>query len=200
MTATQIFVLQIFINLLVFGLAARRYVLPLLRRLPFVEALTPLILAHALRTMGLAFLIPGVAGGELPQAFAAPGAYGDLLAVVLALLSVLALRRGWRGAPALVWVFSVLGLLDFVNAYAQGVRFDLIGSYPLGALWFIPTFAVPAFSVLHVLVIVVLVTRGHEYRLARRRERSVHHASLCARLTLDRSPAGNPLHRGWTKG
>lgn len=102
MTVTQIFVVQIAVSLLVFGLAARWYVLPALNQLPLVEALTLLTLTHALRTLGLVFLVPGTAGDTLPAAFAAPGAYGDLLAVLLALLSVLALRQGWRGALGLV--------------------------------------------------------------------------------------------------
>lgn len=169
MTVTQIFVVQIAVSLLVFGLAARWYVLPRLNQLPLVEALILLILPHALRTLGLAFLVPGSGGEFLPAAFAAPGAYGDLLAVVLALLSVLALRQEWRGAPVVVWLFSAAGLLDFANAYAQGIRFDLVASYPLGPLWFIPTYVVPAFLVLHLLVISLLARRGHEYVAAPRR-------------------------------
>jgi hypothetical protein len=61
------------------------------------------------------------------------------------------------------WLFSVVGLLDFANAYAQGIRYDLVASYPLGPLWFIPTYVVPAFIVLHLLVIGLLIRRGHEY-------------------------------------
>jgi hypothetical protein len=59
MTVTQIFIVQIAVSLLVFGLAARWYALPRVNRLPLVEALTLLILPHALRTLGLAFLVPG---------------------------------------------------------------------------------------------------------------------------------------------
>jgi hypothetical protein len=176
MTVTQIFVVQIAVSLLVFGLAARWYLLPALNRLPLVEALTLLTLPHALRTLGLVFLVPGTAGDTLPAAFAAPGAYGDLLAVVLALLSVLALRQGWRGALGLVWLLSILGLLDFANAYALGIRYDIVASYPLGPLWFIPTFAVPGFIVLHLLAIGLLTGRGHEYVAARRRALPAHQA------------------------
>jgi hypothetical protein len=176
MTVTQIFVVQIAVSLLVFGLVARWYLLPRLNRLPLVEALTLLMLPHALRTLGLAFLVPGSGGEFLPAAFAAPGAYGDLLAVVLALLGILALRRGWRGALAVVWLFSAVGLLDFANAYAQGIRFDLVASYPLGPLWFIPTYVVPAYIVLHLLVIGLLARRGHEYVAASRHALPVRHA------------------------
>jgi hypothetical protein len=38
--------------------------------------------------------------------------------------------------------------------------------YALRAVWFIPTFAVPAFVDLHLLAVWLLVTRGHEYERA----------------------------------
>jgi len=43
-------------------------------------------------------------------------AIGDLLAALLAFLGILALRREWRIAIPLVWVFNVEGPLDFLNA------------------------------------------------------------------------------------
>lgn len=163
MTPTQIFGLQVVLSLLTYGLAARWYLLPRLERLDLVAALTPLLLFHTLRTIGLVFLIPGVVGGPLPAAFAAPGAYGDLLTVGLAFLALVALRARWRGALPLVWLFTAVGLLDFVNAFAQGLRADIAAQYALGPGWFIPTFAVPAFTVAHLLVVRLLLTRGREY-------------------------------------
>jgi hypothetical protein len=56
-----------------------------------------------------------------------------------------------------------VGLLDFVNAFAQGLRADIAAQYALGPGWFIPTFAVPAFTVAPVLVVRLLLTRGREY-------------------------------------
>lgn len=167
MTPTQIFGLQVVLSLLTYGLAARWYVLPRLERLDLVAALTPLLLFHTLRTMGLVFLVPGVVGGPLPTAFAAPGAYGDLVTVGLAFLALLALRARWRGALLLVWLFTVVGLLDFVNAFAQGLRADSAAQYDLGPGWFIPTFAVPAFIVAHLLVVQLLLTHGREYAAPR---------------------------------
>lgn len=84
-----------------------------------------LTLFHTLRTMGLTFLIPGVVGGSLPDTFDVPGAYGDLLTVGLSFLALIALHARWRGALALVWLFSLVGLLDVVNAFAQGLRSDV---------------------------------------------------------------------------
>jgi hypothetical protein len=178
MTPTQIFGLQVALSLLTYGLAARWYVLPWLERLDLMAALTPLLLFHTLRTIGLVFLIPGVVGGPLPAAFAAPGAYGDLLTVGLAFLALAALRARWRVALALVWLFTVVGLLDFANAFAQGLRADIAAQYALGPGWFIPTFAVPAFTVAHLLVVRLLLTRGHEDETFRLSASVVAHKDL----------------------
>jgi len=167
MTPTQIFALQVALSLVTYGLAARWYVLPWLERLDLVAALTPLLLFHTLRTIGLVFLVPGVVGGSLPADFAAQGAYGDLLTVGLAFLALAALRARWRGALLLVWLFSIVGLLDFVNAFALGVRADIAAQEALGPGWFIPTFAVPAFTVAHVLAVRLLLTRSREYATPR---------------------------------
>lgn len=159
MTPTQIFGLQVLTSLLTYAMAARWLLSPWLAQRSLVDALTPLLLFHTLRTIGLVFLVPGIVGADLPRAFAEQGAYGDLLTVGLAWLGLVALRAGWPGARSVVWLFSVVGLLDFVNAFAQGLRSDLTAQYELGAAWFIPTFAVPAFAVTHVLVIQLLLSR-----------------------------------------
>ena len=63
----------------------------------------PLIFPHCFRYIGLVFLVSGVVASDMPQAFAVPAAYGDLLTTVLALIAVIALRAGWAIALLLVW-------------------------------------------------------------------------------------------------
>src|SRR5262245_47094264 len=106
MNNTSIFVLQIAANLLISGLVARWYVAPWLAKQTLVAALTPLLLFHMLRTIGVTFIVPGMAGTALPADFAVPGAYGDLLAVILASAALAALRFQQRFALALVWLFN----------------------------------------------------------------------------------------------
>ena len=130
--------------------------MPVLRSLPRASAFVPLLLFHSFRFVGLAFLIPGVTSQPLDARFANPAAYGDLLAAVLALLAILALRRGWRAAIAMVWIFNVEGTLDLLNAVAQGLRYmEDLGA--LGATFFIPTVAVPALLVSHVMIFMMLM-------------------------------------------
>lgn len=158
----MIFGLQVVINLALAGLVARWYLLPRLHTLPLHEALLPLLLFHTLRTMGIAFVIPAIAGQPLPAAFAVPGAIGDLLAVVLAFAAIIAIRRQWQYALAVVWVFNIEGTLDFVIAFAQGLRFDIAAQYHLGPLWFIPTFFVPAFFVTHMVMFALLLNHSRQ--------------------------------------
>jgi len=65
---------------LVFGLIARWYLWPAIKDRAPKTALTPLLLYACLRVNGLMFLMPGLVSRDLPRAFAAPTAYGDLAA------------------------------------------------------------------------------------------------------------------------
>jgi hypothetical protein len=151
----QIFGLQVVLSLLVYGLVARGYVTPRLAPLPLETALQPLLVLHAFRHVGMVFLVPNVVGSPLPAAFAVPAAYGDLLAGLLALAAIVALRAGAGFALPLTWLFNVVGLLDLINAFYQGLTRDV----QLGAAYFIPTFIVPALVITHLMMFRMLVRR-----------------------------------------
>ena len=155
MSVRAIFGLQVVLSLVVYSLIARWYVVPRLAALPLRDALTPLLLLHAFRYLGMVFLVPTVVGPALPAAFAVPAAYGDLLAALLALLAIAALRQAWPLAIPLVWLFNVEGTLDLVNAFYQGLRDNV----QLGAAYYIPTVAVPALFVTHAMIFAMLIRR-----------------------------------------
>jgi len=155
-TTFQIFGLQFLLSLIAYSLIAGWYIVPRLATLPLGAALTPLLFLHAFRHVGMVFLVPTVVGPALPAAFALPAAYGDLLAAVLALLAILGLRGQWRSARMLVWIFSVVGTVDLLNALYQGARLGV----ELGAAYYIPTFAVPALLVTHAMIFMRLVKRA----------------------------------------
>ena len=153
MNGQQIFGLQVLLSFLVYGLAARWYVAPRLAPLPLESALQPLLALHATRHIGMVFLVPTVVGPALPAAFAVPAAYGDLLAGGLALAAIVALRARSRIARPLTWIFSVVGLLDLLHAFYQGLAHDV----QLGAAYFIPTFVVPALVITHIMIVRMLI-------------------------------------------
>lgn len=82
--------------------------------------------------------------------------YGDLATAALALLALLALRRGLSLAIALVWVCVSVGMLDTVNAIIQSIRFSVF-TYPLGVNWLIVTMYVPALPVSSLLILLQLL-------------------------------------------
>ena len=142
-------------SLVVCGLIAAWLLAPWLAKQSRYEALFWLTLPHAFRHVGLVFLVPGVVVQPLPEAFANPAAYGDLLTGVLALLALVALRTNWAGALGLVWVFNIVGTVDLLNALRQAHAVP-----HLGAAWYIPTFLVPALLVTHYLIFARLLKRG----------------------------------------
>jgi len=158
MTTFQIFGLQFAMSLVLYALIAAWYVAPRLARLPLAQALQPLLFLHAFRYLGLVFLVPTVVGPALQPEFAVPAAYGDLLAALLALLALVALRGGWATAVPLAWLFNIVGALDLAYALYQGTRLQVL----LGAAYYIPTFAVPALLVTHAMIFTRLA--GHAGR------------------------------------
>jgi hypothetical protein len=157
MSNSEIFAVEGVGGLVVFTLIAVWFWAPRLSRLPPVDALTALLLLHAFRTVGLTMIVPEVGvDPNLPRSFAIPAAYGDLIAAILALLAIAALRTAIPHAAMFVWIFSLEGMGDLLNALVQGVRIDL-PSYQLGPTWYIFTMLVPALWVTHVMIVMILI-------------------------------------------
>jgi hypothetical protein len=141
------FFVSIAFSFIVWGIVTARYIWPKLRFRPRAEALRPLLILHSFRFIGLAFLVPGVVTADLPPAFAHPAAYGDVVAAVLALVSLLLLPSAAGTAGA--WIFSFWGSADLLNAFYQANHAALLPGQ-LGATYFIPTVVVPLLLVTHV--------------------------------------------------
>src|SRR6185312_12541685 len=102
MLPQTLFFISVAFGFIAWGIVAAQ-VWPVLRSRPRAEALRPLLTLHSFRFMGLAFLVPGVVSPDLPAGFAVPAAYGDLIAAMLALLSLLLLSS--RAGTVAIWVF-----------------------------------------------------------------------------------------------
>ena len=156
MDVQAIFVLQFSLSLVLWGLIAAWLLEPWCEKKSREEALFWLVLPHAFRYMGMVFLVPGVVAAPLRADFAMPAAYGDLVTAVLALLALVALRTGWAGALALVWVFNIVGTADLLNALRH---LDVVTDF--GAVWYIPTLYVPLLLVTHFMVFARLLKKKH---------------------------------------
>ncbi|HEY6327740.1 MAG TPA: hypothetical protein VI756_00265, partial [Blastocatellia bacterium] len=137
---------------LAWSVFAAQYIWPAISKRQRVEGLRPILVLHAFRYIGLAFLIPGVVSPELAGTVFAQGlAYGDLLSATLALAALAGLRT--KLSIPLVWIFNVVGTFDLLNAFYQGNHISLADTPGLlGAGYFIPIFGVPLLLVTHILV------------------------------------------------
>ena len=149
--------ISITLGLISYGLIAKWYLMPALKRMSRDQALVPLLLFHSFRYIGLGFLLSGVTAVALDPRFANPAAYGDLAAALLALAGIVALRQSWALAIPLIWVFNVVGLLDLLNAIFQGIRYT--NDADMGAMYLIPALIVPALIVSHFMIFALLLGR-----------------------------------------
>jgi hypothetical protein len=156
------FFASIAFSVIAWGIVTARYVWPELRLRQRADALRPLLVLHSFRFLGLSFLVPGVVSPDLPSAFAHSAAYGDIIAAVLALLSLLALPM--RAGLVIVWIFNLWGSADLFNAFYQGNASGLLAGQ-LGAAYFIPTFVVPFLLITHGLMFRILLQHQNESAL-----------------------------------
>jgi len=157
MTVEALFGLSVLMNFVAFGIVTGLYIWPRVRTLRREDALTALLVPHTFRFVGLSFLVPGVVAASLPSAFAAPAAYGDLIAALLAMAAIFALAKRVSWAIPLVWLFNVWGAGDLLNAFYQAQIRVGIGLGSLGAAFYVPTLVVPPLLVIHGLIFALLM-------------------------------------------
>jgi hypothetical protein len=148
------FFVSIAFSLVAWGIVTARYIWPELRLRSRAEALRPLLILHSFRFIGLAFLVPGVVSPDLPSAFAHSAAYGDIIAAILALFSLLLLPSASGVAAA--WIFTLWGFADILNAFYQANHAGLLAG-ELGAAFFLPTLIVPLLLITHGLTFRILL-------------------------------------------
>ena len=150
----NILTINLLLSTLVFWIAARIYLLPKLHEIQPQAVLLPILLLHGLRHLGLMFLAPGATYAGIPSQFAYPAAFGDLLAAILALLSIPAVLTGHWSARLLVWAFNVEGSLDLLAAITLATVYA--ASPYMGPAYWIPSFWVPALLVTHYITFLIL--------------------------------------------
>lgn len=145
----SILTVSLALSTLVFWLAARIYLVPQLGKFSVQAILTPILLLHSFRHLGLMFLAQGAVHDGMPAQFAYPAAFGDLLAAALAMAAILAGTPRW-----LVWLFNVVGTVDLLLAITLATVYGAPAF--MGAAYWIPAFWVPALLVTHYLTFVIL--------------------------------------------
>lgn len=157
MPAKDIFRIDMALGYLAWALCIATYVWPRLRAMDRVEAQRAIATFNSFRFFGLAFLLPGFVGPDLPQSFATTVAYGDLATGLLAILALLTVRVRFLFWP-LVWAFNLVGLADLIIDTGIAVRINLPSiAGQLGAGYAIPILYVPALFVIHLVAFRLLL-------------------------------------------
>ena len=160
MQAQDIFNIDMTLGYLAWALCIATYVWPRLRAMDQVGAHRAIATFNSFRFFGLAFLLPGFVGPNLPQGFATTVAYGDLATAVLAILVLLTARVRVLFWP-LVWAFNLVGLADLVIDTARAISANLPSvAGQLGAGYAIPMLYVPALFWTHILAFWLLLRPG----------------------------------------
>jgi hypothetical protein len=149
MPPALIFMTQLILGYGPWLLFFRAYFWPRLKMMSPLDAQRAIATLHAFRFFGLAFLIPGVVGPDLPAGFATFAAYGDFATGVLAMLALLAVP-----VRPLFWLltgaFNLLGAADILIDYFHG---NQVGLAPLagqlGGLYVVPMVYVPILMITH---------------------------------------------------
>src|SRR5215470_14329493 len=117
--------IQSTLSLILFVLIAKWYVAPRLAGRSRNQAILPLLWIHAFRYAPLTLYAPGQADPRIPADVVGIVAYGDLIAALLALVAIAAIKLKWRAATALVWLFSIVSAADLVYGTARAVGAQL---------------------------------------------------------------------------
>jgi hypothetical protein len=147
-------VINVVLSAIIFNLAYRWFLKPMLPKLNPAVVLVPILLLHSMRHLGLMFVTTGVTSPDIPAQFALPAAAGDFVSGLLALTAAALVQRKSGWAIPMTWLFTVVGIADFVSAIALS-RIYGAGDFLGGAYW-IPSFWVPMLIVGHIAIIDVL--------------------------------------------
>ena len=121
-----------------------------------------LIPVHFFRYFGLTAMLPGIfnlAPAGFSQDYLFQIMAGDVLVALLALIAFAAVQSRSAARIAVVWVFNIVGTLDYLNAAAR-VTPSIHDANILGPFgWIVITVMLPAWLVSHVAIFVVLMTK-----------------------------------------
>ena len=154
----RVIVLNLVANTLIFYVAARLYLLPLIPRVRPQQILVPILLLHSTRHLGMMFLTRGATYPGLPPEFAYPAAFGDLITAALALIAIPFVLRSSVLAKPLVWLFNIFGTIDLLAAITTATIYNAPPT--MGPAYWIPAVAVPLLLVTHYVTFVLLLRRS----------------------------------------
>lgn len=159
MSSDVIFPFQLVLGYVAWLLFFGSFGWPRLKAMDPVAAQRVIATIHSFRFFGLAFLMPGVVGPQLPAGFAAFAAWGDFATGLLAILALMTVRLRpsfWM----LVVAFNVIGAADLLGDYYHAVQLGLPAmAGQLGATYVIPVIYVPLLMITHGMAFFLMLRR-----------------------------------------
>jgi hypothetical protein len=157
MSPNILFLTQLVLSYVPWVLCFGAYMWPRLKAMDRFDAQRAIATLHSFRFFGLAFILPGVVGSNLPAGFATFAAYGNFATGVLAMLALLAVR-----IRPLFWLFVValnlVGAADIILDGYHAVRVELPAvAGELGAMYAFLILYVPVQMITHIAAFYLLV-------------------------------------------
>ena len=112
------FFVSIVFSLIAWGIVAARYIWPELRLRSTGRSVAASAHPAQLPLHRVGILVPGVVSPDLPPAFAHSAAYGDIIAAILALVSLQLLPSAAGVAAA--WIFNLWGFSRYPQRFLPG--------------------------------------------------------------------------------
>lgn len=156
-----IFLLHLVLGYVACLLCYRSYVLPRLQAMNRMDAQRIIATVHSFRFFGLAFLLPGVVGPNLPAGFATFAAYWDFTTGILAIFALLTVR-----VRPLFWLFvaafNLVGTMDLIVNYSHAIKIGLPAlAGQFGAVYVVPILYVPMLMITHITAFYLLIRPKH---------------------------------------
>lgn len=109
---------------------------------PMHAAVLPLLLLHAFRYLGLTLVVPGQMDPTLSVDGLTVMAWGDYASGAAALLAAIAVHHRWPIATAMVALFTLIGIGDFI---VVGYTAATIGVFfaDMGTMWYVNVIYAP---------------------------------------------------------
>jgi hypothetical protein len=159
MTSLNLFRIQLVLGYVAWLLCFGVYIWPRLKAMDRFNAQRAIATLHSFRFFGLVFILPGVAGPNMPAGFATFAAYGDFATGVLAILALLTAR-----IRPLFWTFiiafNLVGPTDIIIDYYHAIHTGLdVMPGQFGATYAIPIIYVPLLMITHITAFYLLLRR-----------------------------------------
>ena len=159
MNPLLVLAVQCTFSLLIFYLLCKWYLLPNITIKNKVDVLAILLIVNVFRYLPLSLFMPGQVSADFPNHIKEIVAFGDFASGIIALIAILLLKSKNKAAIPLVWIFSIVSILDMFLAlyFAMSAK---VYELNLGVNYFTVSVYVPLLMVIQAIILKVLISKN----------------------------------------